>query len=222
MKTMKAVFMLAMCATIFPACLANVTRVNVPQPTSRSGEHQPSANYYAVSHPAYAWGNGVIHETSQYAQGSVVDKSELSALPVKVPADAHMQIMDENKADFGHSPCNSPPTINWFAGSNATFNSKSFIHKTRCYAGNSGTIRHASTGTGATYKFCNLKGYSDDYCGLMDIGNTFQVAPFLCEETCDKDEACVGYVIDGAGDHCWVLHNSGGQGPIQVYYRISD
>jgi hypothetical protein len=57
---------------------------------------------------------------------------------------------------------------------------------------------HASTGTGATYKLCNLSP-AKGYCGLMDIGRTSQVAPFLCEGTCDKDADCVGYVIGGAG-----------------------
>jgi hypothetical protein len=46
----------------------------------------------------------------------------------------------------------------------------------------------------------------------MDMDNqTFQVAPFLAlaasQEACDKDAACVGYVIDGAGARCWVLNN---------------
>jgi hypothetical protein len=140
---------LALAAALLSACLANVSANST---TQGAVEHQPSADYYAVSQPAYVWSDGVA---SADGTAPAVDKLISKGLPGIIPEDALLQIMDANKADYGFEKVNQFPTrAKWFPRSNSTFNAKSFIHKTRCYLGGAGITVHASTGTGATYKKC--------------------------------------------------------------------
>jgi hypothetical protein len=198
---------------LVPACLANASTTNV---TIKRATHQPNANYYAVSEPAYAFNSN--RASSVVGVGPIQDQGVYDTLPAaggRVPEDAMLQLMDANDADLaaGHDDTLNRADMRWFPRSNSSFGAKTFIHKTRCFNGQPGTTVQSSIGK-YSYKKCPKTNTA------LYIGKTFRVAPFLCEESCDKDTTCVGYVVDGAGQNCWTLgattqaHSS--------YYRISD
>jgi hypothetical protein len=182
-----------------------------------STESEPNDNYYAVPHPAYAWG-AQYNPNLQNGTAPGVDSLVNSRLPGIVPEDAQLQMMDANKADWSQQKANdhSLNALWWFAGSNSTFQAKSFIHKTRCTDGVSGTLVRASTGTGVTYKKCRHLHVQ------LSIGKSFGLPPSLCLQTCNKDTACVGYVVDGAGTRCWILYSHSDPVGFTAYFRISD
>jgi hypothetical protein len=213
---MKLFFALALSLVLLQACAADVP---VNSTTQSAAKHRPNANYYAVTQPAFSC-QGLRGENCTYEEGTApaVDAEVYDHLPGIIPEDALLQIMDANNADFAHgnlltaTPLHGK--IRWYPRSNSTFNGKLFIHTTRCYDGTDGAPIQASTGTGATYKKC-AQTYTD-----MDVGKTFPLPPYLCQESCDKDASCVAYVVNGAGTLCWTMTNRGGA--VQTsYYRIS-
>jgi hypothetical protein len=152
-----------------------------------------------------------------------MDYEVVDALHGAVPEDALLQVMDANKADWGQAGFKGksevhPAALWWFAGSNSSLQAQSFMHKTRCASGINGShVRASSQPVGANYLKC-----SPPLCASIGIGKEFAFPPPLCQETCDQDAACVGYVVDGGGTRCWVLVR--GQCPVgtTTYTRISD
>jgi hypothetical protein len=162
------------------------------------------SNYYEVSTPAYSVANGNIRQGNGTAPA--VDIEVLELLQGEIPEDALLEIMDKNNADYGktagHPPDYSgPASARWYPRANSTFNSKLFIHKTRCYAGKDGVAVHASTVSPAQGLYKKCTGTMTDFSSVKQ----FPQPPYLCQETCDKDPSCATYVVGGAGEVCWIL-----------------
>jgi hypothetical protein len=204
---------LALALALVPACLA---KASTTKGTTNKATHQPGVNYYAVSQPVYAFDS--TRASSVIGVGPAQDQGVYDQIPSangRVPENALLQLMDANDADLaqGYYDPGNNADMRWFPRSNSSFGAKSFIHKTRCFNGQTGTTVQSSIGK-YYYKKCPNTNTA------LFVGKTFRIAPFLCEESCDKDATCVGYVVDGAGQNCWTLvsttlaHSS--------YYRISD
>jgi hypothetical protein len=201
---------LALATVLLPAYLADSTMQG-------ADEHQPSANYYAVSQPAWAWWAG----PAEQGHAPAIDHPVLKNLGDSVPEDALLQIADSNKADFAENQRyiqGADCFYAWYPLDNATSKVKSFIHKNRCDNGKTGTTIKSSTGT-RSYKKCT------GIYSTLTIGKAFNQPAYLCEQTCDNSALCAAYATasDGTTDRCWILYSQkAGPSGIHSYWRISD
>jgi hypothetical protein len=139
------------------------------------------------------------------ASGPVVGDRAINVIPGNIlPADVLLGVADANNADwvlsFLHSHPNETYTddyqrMEWYPRTADSKTKTLYVHKTRCALGLPGTTVSTSK---TVYKKCTNS--SADVMGPL---GTFQLPPYLCQQTCDKSKTCTGYTIDDAGENCW-------------------
>ena len=72
-----------------------------------------------------------------------------------------------------------------------------YLHRSRCADGATASNTTAPL-SGGLYKKCLL---SD--CGAAPLAH-FQLPPYLCETSCDKDARCTMFTVDAAQQNCWL------------------
>ena len=87
----------------------------------------------------------------------------------------------------------------------------SYLSTTRCGNGTTGEL--VTSITDGTYLKC-----LNTYDHPVPLA-TFQLPPFLCQQSCDKDLRCNMYSVDAAGQSCW-LAMFGGSSDYTNYIKV--
>jgi len=88
-----------------------------------------------------------------------------------------------------------------------------YIHKYRCPDGLTASNITAPL-TGGLYKEC------DDTFDAPSAMATFKLPPFLCQQSCDQNTACMMFTTNAAGDTCWLSHFETTSG-VKLYVKVA-
>jgi hypothetical protein len=102
---------------------------------------------------------------------------------------------------------------------NVDANYQSFLSNSTCGTKGTATL---STGTnlsppGTQYLVCTGAGTTD--ASLVTFA-TFQLPPFLVEEACDKNPACVGFMVSTDQTQGWLLQYNVLEFPVYPYFLV--
>jgi len=87
-----------------------------------------------------------------------------------------------------------------------------YIHPSRCADGATAKNTTAPL-SGGLYKQCGPSN-----CGPVPLAH-FQLPPYLCEASCDKDVRCTMFTVDAAQQNCW-LATFGNSRQYTVYLKM--
>ena len=124
------------------------------------------------------------------------------------PASITLQICDTFSACGGLNgpPNNCIKSFGQFSSGNTTY-----LSLMKCAMGVKAS--NVSSITGHTYKFCANAGDVD-----LHLSKTFDLPPFLCEQTCSNDESCEGFQVDG--QMCFTLSSKTTSIASEAYFRL--
>ena len=130
---------------------------------------------------------------------------------VKLSYDLLMQIADANKADYVNTDDASGDNhgVGWFTRDSAA---TTYLSTSRCGQGRVGT--HVQSTSGGVYKKC-FENFDH-----FDVRGQFTLPPFLCQQTCDEDNDCVGYIVNNAQNQCTTLFYSAQYSRYTMLFRV--
>jgi hypothetical protein len=156
----------------------------------------------------------------KYPNGPLPDLKVAMLISGEQSESTLLQLADLNSADEVIANLKTPAGgygpqgLEWLPRTNVSVSKRTtYLHKTRCASGKQG---QQVTTSSSIYKKC-----PGDGAGLQVV-LTFQLPPYLCQQTCDKKSDCEAYTVDAIGQNCWILNGDDGedQGGYLVYWRV--
>jgi len=213
--------MVALMLLLLPCIVALPSVVTLPLPNPVIGAQKnstvafaPTGNYVALpgkwvgdntgdsegSQPSTAGLRWLCLNTDRSTQGWIADGIMLQICDGRSDCDAVLMHPEPSSRDSG---------IQFFKRDS---DKTAYIHFTRCSDGGTGVNVTAPLSGGAYIK-CGGTGNS------ITAISSFNLPPFLCEQSCDNDPTCAMFTVDKAGANCW-LSKFVESGPETLYVKI--